>query len=82
APADLAPAPAPAIIETDWQPADPAPQPADVPQPVPGDVDNAPVEIHQVANVAYTKRLWDAIRAQDISGNDALDALARPSVLS
>ncbi len=33
----------------------------------------------EVSTVGYTKQLWDAIRAQDIQGNDALDAIAQPS---
>ncbi|WP_204800590.1 transglycosylase family protein [Mycobacterium riyadhense] len=80
APDDQQPAPAPAVVDAGTQLPDPAAQPADVPPP--GDVATAPVEIHQVADVAYTKKLWDAIRAQDVSGNDALDALAQPYVMS
>ncbi|ORW00160.1 hypothetical protein AWC13_09305 [Mycobacterium kubicae] len=52
-----------------------APQPADVP-PAPGDVTEAPAEVHDASTVGYTAKLWQAIRAQDVSGNDALDALA------
>ena len=58
----------------------PGPAPADVPPPVPGDLNAAPVEPQQVSNVGYTKTLWEAIRGQDIHGNDALDALAQPPV--
>ncbi len=86
APADLAPAPgdlppapgdvpappAPAVVDTGFQP---APPPADVPPPAPGDVENAPVEIHQVSEAGYHQQLWQAIVGQDIAGNDALDAL-------
>ncbi|OBF49991.1 resuscitation-promoting factor RpfA [Mycobacterium sp. 852002-53434_SCH5985345] len=78
-PADVPPAP----------PADlpPAP-PADLPPAPPADapvVDNdfrgfVPADMpQQVSTVGYTKQLWDAIRAQDIQGNDALDAIAQPS---
>lgn len=36
---------------------------------------------HLVSNIAYTKKLWQAIRAQDVCGNDALDSLAQPYVI-
>lgn len=86
APADLAPAPgdlppstgdvpaapAPVVVDTGFQPDAP---PAELPAPAPGDVDNAPVEIHQVAEVGYHQQLWQAIVGQDIAGNDTLDAL-------
>lgn len=83
APADLAPAPeaipaapeAPAVLEAGLPLTDPADAPA------PADAANAPVEIHQVSNVAYTKKLWQAIVGQNVSGNDALDALAQPTVI-
>ena len=48
-------------------PADQAPLPEDV-----------PADPQQASSVAYTKKLWQAIRTQDVSGNDALDALAQP----
>ncbi|BCO50583.1 transglycosylase family protein [Mycobacterium paraintracellulare] len=39
-----------------------------------------PVGMPEVASDAsYTQQLWEAIRAQDVQGNDALDALAQPS---
>lgn len=84
APADLAPAPeavpaapeARAVLEAGLPLTDPADAPA------PADAANAPVEIHQVSNVAYTKKLWQAIVGQNVSGNDALDALAQPTVIS
>ncbi len=83
APADLAPAPAdvpaspaPVVVDTAFQP---APAPADVTPPAPGD-ENAPVEIHQVAEVGYHQQLWQAIVGQDIAGNDALDALVAAPV--
>ncbi|KZS70485.1 resuscitation-promoting factor RpfA [Mycobacterium kansasii] len=83
APAELAPAPeavpaapeAPAVLEAGLPLTDPADAPA------PADAANAPVEIHQVSNVAYTKKLWQAIVGQNVSGNDALDALAQPTVI-
>jgi resuscitation-promoting factor RpfA len=65
-PADVAPAP----------PAD-APAPTDVARRVP----NPTGEPQEAETVAYTKRLWDAIRGQDVQGNDALDALAQPSII-
>jgi hypothetical protein len=59
----------------------PAPAPADVPPP-PGDLTAAPTELRQVSNAGYTKQLWQAIRGEDIHGNDALGALAQPSPTS
>ncbi|TAM71574.1 transglycosylase family protein [Mycobacterium sp.] len=76
-PADLPPAP----------PADAAP-PADLPPAPPADAPVAdsdfrgfvPVGMPELASDAgYTQQLWEAIRAQDVQGNDALDALAQPS---
>ncbi len=77
APAPDAPAPgAPVVVDTGLQS-----PPADVPAPAPGDIQNAPVEIHEATTIGYTKKLWEAIQGQGVSGNDALDALAQPSVL-
>jgi len=77
APAPDAPAPgAPVVVDTGLQS-----PPADVPPPAPGDIQNAPVEIHEATTIGYTKKLWEAIQGQGVSGNDALDALAQPSVL-
>ncbi|OBH09217.1 transglycosylase family protein [Mycobacterium sp. E1747] len=87
-PADLPPAP-PADAMPPAPPADvpPAP-PADLPAAPPADapfVDTdfrgfVPANMPQdVSSVGYTKQLWDAIRAEDIQGNDALDAIAQPS---
>ncbi|WP_297776580.1 transglycosylase family protein [Mycobacterium sp.] len=76
-PADLPPAP----------PADAAP-PADLPPAPPADAPGADSDFHgfvpigmpELASDAdYTQQLWEAIRAQDVQGNDALDALAQPS---
>jgi resuscitation-promoting factor RpfA len=78
-PADLAPPAPPADATPPAPPADatpPAPPadaiPADAPPP-------APAEPQQAATVGYTKKLWQAIQAEDVQGNDALDALAQPS---
>lgn len=87
-PADLPPAP-PADAMPPAPPADvpPAP-PADLPAAPPVDapvVDTdfrgfVPANMPQdVSSVGYTKQLWDAIRAEDIQGNEALDAIAQPS---
>ena len=76
-PADLPPAPPADVPPADAMP--PAP-PADLPV-----ADNdfhgfVPANMPQdVSSVGYTKQLWEAIRAQDIQGNDALDAIAQPS---
>lgn len=66
-------------LATDLELPEPDPQPADAPPP--GDVTEAPAETPQVSNIAYTKKLWQAIRAQDVCGNDALDSLAQPYVI-
>ena len=75
-PADLPPAP----------PADAAP--ADLPPAPPADapvMDSdfrgfVPAGMPEVApDAGYTQQLWEAIRAQGVQGNDALDALAQPS---
>ncbi len=88
-PADAMPPAAPGGRHAAGTPADampPAP-PADLPPAPPADapVDNdfhgfVPANMPQeVSSVGYTKQLWEAIRAQDIQGNDALDAIAQPS---
>ncbi|MGO9509580.1 MAG: transglycosylase family protein [Mycobacterium sp.] len=77
APADQPAPDAPAIVDAGFS--DPAP--ADVPAPAPGDVDAPPVEVQEATNIAYTKQVWQAIQSQNVSGNDALDALVAPSVL-
>ena len=79
-PADLAPLadavppapPADAIPPEPPKDAVPSAPPADVAQP-------APVEPQDASTVGYTKKLWQAIQAEDVHGNDALDALAQPS---
>ncbi|GFG94502.1 transglycosylase family protein [Mycobacterium timonense] len=74
-PADLPPAP----------PADalpPAP-PVDAPVAPVAEADFqgfVPVGMPELtSDASYTQQLWEAIRAQDVQGNDALDALAQPS---
>jgi len=89
-PEDLAPAPpedlpppedlAPAPPEDLPPPEDLAPAPPED-LPPPGDDNDAPVAPQQAVDVGYTKQLWEAIRGLDIHGNDALDALARPSAV-
>ncbi|GAB3008966.1 transglycosylase family protein [Mycobacterium bourgelatii] len=85
APAELPPAPEDVIAPA---PADVAPPVADAPivvdaslAPLPADVTPPSEDVINVHQVGYTAKLWDAIRAQDIAGNDALDALAQPYVL-
>ncbi|EPQ73980.1 resuscitation-promoting factor RpfA [Mycobacterium marinum str. Europe] len=92
APADLPPAPEdlapPAPADLPPAPEDLAPPaPADLPPapedlPPSADADNPPVDVHEASTVAYTKKLWQAIVGQNISGNDALDALAQPAVFA
>lgn len=91
---DLGPPPPDAPPPADAPPPDaPPPPPADAPapiqlaandQPAPPDApppSDAPIP---ASSVGYTQKLWDAIQAQDVHGNDALDALVQqqPSVLS
>jgi hypothetical protein len=73
-PADAIPPAPPADAVPPAPPKDvvPSAPPADVPSP-------APVEPQQASTVGYTKKLWQAIQAEDVHGNDALDALAQPS---
>ena len=82
-PADLPPAP-PADAMPPAPPADVAPPapPADAMPPAPSDADGAPDALLQASRVGYTQQLWQAIRGQDIHGNDALDTLAQPPVAS
>jgi hypothetical protein len=93
-PADLplappADAPPPANVMPPAPPAD-APPPADATPPAPPtdappvvDTDFhgfVPTGMPQHADDAnYLVQLWEAIRTQDVHGNDALDALAQPS---
>jgi hypothetical protein len=39
----------------------------------------APAQPQQTTTVGYAEKLWQAIQAEDVDGNDALDALAQPS---
>ncbi|PLV47389.1 resuscitation-promoting factor rpfA, partial [Mycobacterium tuberculosis variant microti OV254] len=45
----------------------------DAPAPVDTDTPPAP---QQALKVGYTQRVWDAIRAENVDGNAALDSLA------
>ncbi|MGV0051419.1 transglycosylase family protein [Mycobacterium colombiense] len=78
-PMDLPPAP-PADVPPPADAMPPAP-PADAPPVVDTDFRGfVPAGMPQHASEAgYTQQLWDAIRAQDVQGNDALDALAQPA---
>ena len=83
-PADPAP---PVQLAASSQPApiaDPAPAPpADaLPPAPPADAPPPPAEPQQASTVGYTKKLWQAIRSEDVQGNDALDALAQPTPAS
>ncbi|OBH90304.1 transglycosylase family protein [Mycobacterium sp. E2989] len=78
------PAPAPVQLTSFGQAAPPADLPPAPPAggaPVDTDFHGfVPANMPQdVSSAGYTKQLWDAIRAQDIQGNDALDAIAQPA---
>ena len=83
-PADPGP---PVVLASSNQPAPPADAlppapPADVVPPAPPAPPAEappPAEIQQAATASYKKQLWQAMRAQGVNGNDALDALAQPS---
>jgi resuscitation-promoting factor RpfA len=79
--ADLAPAP-PADALPPAPPADVAPPADAVPPAPPADAPPPPAEPQQASTVGYTQKLWQAIRSEDVQGNDALDALAQPSPAS
>jgi len=94
-PADLPPAPPADLPPAPPADALPPAPPVDLPPAPPADVAplaDAPAvdtEFHgfvpedmplQASDVSYTQQLWEAIQAQEIRGNDALDALAQPSV--
>ncbi|MGN6335032.1 transglycosylase family protein [Mycobacterium sp.] len=78
-PADLPPAP-PADVPPPADAMPPAP-PADAPPVVDTDFHGSvPAGMPQQASEGnYLVQLWNAIRGQDVQGNDALDALAQPS---
>src|SRR3984957_13078141 len=84
-PADAMPPAPPADAMPPAPPADAPPPadavpPADAPAPpAPGDANGAPGEPQQATKVGYTQKLWDAIRGEDVNGNDALDSLAQPA---
>jgi hypothetical protein len=84
-PAPPADAPPPAGAMPPAPPADAPPPadavpPADAPAPpAPGDANGASGEPQQATKVGYTQKLWDAIRGEDVDGNDALDSLAQPA---
>ncbi|ORV51447.1 hypothetical protein AWC05_28270 [Mycobacterium florentinum] len=60
-------------------PAD-APPPADALPPAPPADAPPPAEaVQQATKVGYTQKLWEAIRGEDVNGNDALDSLAQPA---
>ena len=81
-PADVAP-PADALPPADVAPPADVPPPADAVPPVPpADAPPSPAEPQQASTVGYTQKLWQAIRSEDVQGNDALDALAQPSPVS
>ena len=74
--------PAPVADPAPAPPADalpPAPPTDAVPPAPPADAAPPPAEPQQASTVGYTQNLWQAIRAEGVNGNDALDALAQPS---
>jgi resuscitation-promoting factor RpfA len=82
APPPPADPPAPVQLAANDQPAPPpdAMPPADAVPPAPaGDAPGGP---QPASSVGYTEKLWDAIQGLDVHGNDQLDALAQPSILS
>jgi resuscitation-promoting factor RpfA len=79
--ADPAPAP-PADALPPAPSADVAPPADAVPPAPPADAPPPPAEPQQASTVGYTQKLWQAIRSEDVQGNDALDALAQPSPAS
>jgi resuscitation-promoting factor RpfA len=79
--ADPAPAP-PADALPPAPSADVAPPADAVPPAPPADAPPPPAEPQQTSTVGYTQKLWQAIRSEDVQGNDALDALAQPSPAS
>ena len=88
-PAPPADAPPPADAMPPAPPAD-APPPADAAAPPggrpraagSGDANGAPGAPQQATKVGYTQKVWDAIRGEDVNGNDALDSLALPAPVS
>jgi hypothetical protein len=81
-PADPAPPAPPADALPPAPPPDappPAPPADAVPPAPPAEAPPPPAAPQQASTVGYTKKLWQAIRSEDVQGNDALDALAQPS---
>ncbi|MGB3520504.1 MAG: resuscitation-promoting factor RpfA, partial [Mycobacterium sp.] len=79
APAPIAedvPPPAPEAPAPWWNPEAPAPE-----APAPGDeVAPAPApdgNRQEAVSVGFHQQLWQAVRSENISGNDALDAFAQ-----
>ncbi|WP_445163624.1 transglycosylase family protein [Mycobacterium sp. Dal123C01] len=87
-PAPPADAPPPADAMPPAPPADAPPPadavpPADAPAPpAPGDANGAPGEPQQATKVGYTQKVWEAIRGEDVNGNNALDSLALSAPVS
>jgi hypothetical protein len=81
APPAEAPPPAPPAEAPPLADAMPPAPPADAPPVVDTDFHGFVPEgmPQQASETNYLVQLWDAIRAQDVHGNDALDALAQPS---
>lgn len=75
-PADLPPAP-PADLPAPPADALPPAPPADAPPPA--DTPPPADAVQQATKVGYTQKLWEAIRGEDVNGNDALDSLAQPA---
>ncbi|WP_067967275.1 transglycosylase family protein [Mycolicibacter icosiumassiliensis] len=80
APADrqASPAPGPRGPRARWNPEAPAPEapaPGDevAPAPAPGQDGNR----QEAVSVGFHQQLWQAVRSENISGNDALDAFAQ-----
>lgn len=71
-PADLPPAPEDAFAP-DAPVGEAAPQAPELPAAIQGE--DAPVEIQEATSIAYTQKLWQAIQAEGVSGNDALSAV-------
>lgn len=80
-PVDLPPAPPVDLPPAPPADATPPAPPADAPAVVDTDFHGfVPAGMpQQVDDASYIQQLWDAVRAQDVHGNDALDALAQPS---
>jgi hypothetical protein len=78
-PADVLPPAPDAPPASDALPPPPDAPPAPDATPAPADVNGPPAAPQQASKVGYTQKLWDAIRGEDVNGNDALDSLAQPA---